>query len=130
LGYHIEGGTEAESVEKRVLRNIFGRKRDKLTGEWRRLHNDELYELYFSPNIIRVRKSRIMRLAGHVARMVDRRGAHTVLVGRPEGKIPFEDLNVDGRIMIKWIFRKCYGAAWTGLIWPRLETGSECLWMR
>jgi hypothetical protein len=57
--------------------------------------------------------------------MVDRKGAHTVLVGRPEGKRSFEDLNVDGRIMLKWIFGKCYGAAWTGL-----ETGGERLWMR
>jgi len=76
LVYLIEGGTEVEGLEKRVLREIFGPKRDKVTGEWRRLHNEELYEIYFSSNIIRMSKSRIMRWAGHVACMVDRKGAH------------------------------------------------------
>jgi hypothetical protein len=85
---HIEGGTEAEGLEKRVLRKIFGPKGDKFTWEWKRLHNEELYEIYFSLNIIRARKSGIMRCAGHVLCMVDRRGAHTVLVGKPEGKRP------------------------------------------
>jgi uncharacterized membrane protein len=61
--------------ENRVLRRIFGPKRDELTGEWRRLHNKELYAPYFLPNIIRVIKSRRLRWAGHVALMGDRRGA-------------------------------------------------------
>jgi hypothetical protein len=61
--------------ENRVLRNIFLSKRDEVTGDWRRLHNEELYDLYFSSNIIRVMKSRRKRWAGHVARMGDRRGA-------------------------------------------------------
>jgi hypothetical protein len=64
---------------------------DKVTGEWRRLHNWELYELYSSPNIFRLIKSRRMRWAGHVARMGDRRGAYRVLVGRPEGKRTLEN---------------------------------------
>jgi len=89
LVYHNEGGTEAEGLEERMLRKILGPKRDKVTGELRRLHKKELYEIYFSSNIIRVSKSTIMRWAGHVARMVDRRGVHAVLVGRPEGKRPF-----------------------------------------
>jgi hypothetical protein len=63
-----------------VLRKIFGPKRAELTWQWRRLRNGELYDLYSSPNIIRVIKSRIMRLEGHVARMGDRRGACRVLV--------------------------------------------------
>jgi hypothetical protein len=67
--------------ENKVLRRIFGVKRDEVTGEWRRLHNEELYALYSSPNIIRVIKSRILRLAGHVARMGERRGAYRILVG-------------------------------------------------
>jgi hypothetical protein len=75
--------------EYRVPRRIFGPKRDKVRGEWRRLHNRELYSLYFSPNIIRVIKSRRLRWAGHVARMGERRGAYRALVGKPEGKRPF-----------------------------------------
>jgi hypothetical protein len=62
--------------ENRVLRRIFGPKRDEVTGEWRKLHNEELHGLYSSPSIIRIIKSRRMRLAGHVARM-GRRGMHT-----------------------------------------------------
>jgi hypothetical protein len=74
--------------ENRVLRRIFGPKRDEVTGEWRRLHNKELYALYSSPNIIRVMKSRRLRCAGHVARMGERRGPCRVLVGKPEGRRP------------------------------------------
>ena len=76
--------------ENRVLRNMFGPKRDEVTGEWRRLHNKKLHALYSSPNIIRVLKLRRIRWAGHVARMGDRRGAYTVLVGRPKAKRPLE----------------------------------------
>jgi len=74
--------------EKRVLKKLFGSKRNEVTGEWRKLHNEELSDLYSSPNIVRVIKSRRMRWAGHVARMGDRRGAHRVLIGKPEGKRP------------------------------------------
>jgi hypothetical protein len=73
--------------ENRVLRRIFGHKREE-DGSWRKLHNDELHSLYSSPNIVRVIKSRRMRWAGHVARMVEGRGIYRVLVGRPEGKRP------------------------------------------
>jgi hypothetical protein len=72
--------------ENRVLRRIFGSKRDEATGEWRRLHNEELNDLYSSPNIIRAIKSRRMRWAGHIARMGEKRGAYRILVGRPEGR--------------------------------------------
>jgi hypothetical protein len=74
--------------ENKVLRRIFGPKRDQVTGEWRRLHNQELSALYSSPNIIRVIKSRRLRWAGHVARMGERRGACRTLVGKPEGRRP------------------------------------------
>jgi hypothetical protein len=72
--------------ENRVLRRIFGHKRDEATGEWRRLHNKELNDVYSSPNIIRVIKSRRMRWAGQVARMGEKRGAYRILVGKPEGR--------------------------------------------
>jgi len=73
-------------LENKVLRKIFGTKRDEVTGEWRRLHNEEFHNLYYSPNIIRVIKTRRMRWAGHVGRMVERRGAFRVLVGKPVEK--------------------------------------------
>jgi hypothetical protein len=71
--------------ENRVLRRIFGPKRDEVAWEWRRLHNKELYALYFSPNIIRVIKLRRLRSAGHVAHVRDMIGAYKVLVRKPEG---------------------------------------------
>jgi hypothetical protein len=71
--------------EGRVLRKIFGHRRDEVSGEWRRLHIEELYDKYSSPNIILVIKSRRIRWAGHVARMGKRRDAYGVLVGRPDG---------------------------------------------
>jgi len=71
-----------------VLRRIFGPRRDKVTGEWRRLYNEELNELYPSPNIVRMIKSRRMRWAGHVARMGEEREVYNVLVGKPEGMRP------------------------------------------
>ena len=74
--------------ENRVLRKIFGTKRDEVTGEWRKLHNEELNDLYPSSNVIRVIKSRRMRWTGRVARIVERRGVYRVLMGNPEGKRP------------------------------------------
>jgi hypothetical protein len=74
--------------ENRVLRRIFVFRRDEVTGEWRKLHNEEPNDLYSSPNIVRVIKSRRMRFAGHVARMGERKGVYRVLVGTPDGKRP------------------------------------------
>ncbi|KAJ4450806.1 hypothetical protein ANN_02236 [Periplaneta americana] len=76
--------------ENEVLRKIFGAKRDEVTGEWRKLHNAELHALYSSPDIIRNIKSRRLRWAGHVARMGEFINTYSMLVGRPEGKIPLE----------------------------------------
>jgi len=73
--------------ENRVLR-IFGTKRDKLTSEWRKLHNEERNDLYSSPNIVRVIKSRRMRWVGQVERIGENRGLYRVLLGKPEGKRP------------------------------------------
>ena len=83
--------------ENMVLRRIFGPRRDKVTGEWRRLHNEELNDLYPSPSIVRVIKLRRMRWAGHVAHMGEERGACRVLVGKPEGKRPL------GRPRHRWV---------------------------
>jgi hypothetical protein len=74
----------------RVLRRIFGTKRNEVTGGWRKLHNEELHGLYSSPSIVRVIKTRRMRWAGHVARMAEVRGVYNILVGRPEGRRPLE----------------------------------------
>jgi hypothetical protein len=74
--------------ENRVLRRVFGAKRDKVTGEWRKLHNEELNDLYSLPNIVQVVKSRRIRWAGHVACMGEERGVHRALVGKPEGNRP------------------------------------------
>jgi hypothetical protein len=71
-----------------VLRRIFGPKRDEITGEWRKLHNEEHNDLYCSTTILRVIKSRILGSAGHVARIVEKRGVYRVLVENPEGKNP------------------------------------------
>jgi hypothetical protein len=70
------------------LRRVFGPKRDEVTGEWRKLHNEELNDLYSLPNIVRVVKSKRMRWAVHVARMGEDIGGRRVLVGKPEGKRP------------------------------------------
>jgi hypothetical protein len=74
--------------ENRVLRRIFGPKRDEATEKWRKLHNEELHDLYSSPNILRVTKSRTMRWVGHVARMGEKRGVYRVLVDKSGGKRP------------------------------------------
>ena len=74
--------------ENRVLRRIFGPKREEVTEEWRKLHNEELNDLYCSPNIFRVVKSIIMRWAGHEARIAEKRGVYRVLVEKSEGKRP------------------------------------------
>jgi len=83
--------------ENVVLRRLFGPRRDEVTGEWRRLHNEDLNDLYCSPNIVRVIKSRRMRWAGHVASMGEERVVYRVLVGKPEGRRPL------GRPRHRWV---------------------------
>jgi len=106
--------------ENRVLRRVFGPKRDEVTGEWRKLHNEELSYVYSLPNIVWVVKSRRMRWAGHVACMGEGRGVHRVLVGRPEGKRPL------GRPRRRWednIKMDLQGVVSTGWCWLRIGTG-------
>ena len=111
--------------ENMVLR-IFGPTKEEVT-EWRRLHNEELNDLYSSHNILRVIKWRRMRWAGHVARMGEERGLYRVLVGKPEGRRPL------GRPRRRWAnnirmdLQEVVGCIWTGLGWPRIETSGERL---
>ena len=105
----------------RVLRKIFGPKRDKETGEWGILHNEELNDLYSSPNIFWMIKSRRMRWVGHVASMTER--GVDGLVGKPEGKRPLVRPRHRWEDNIKMDFRKWDVRAWTGSSWLTIGTG-------
>jgi hypothetical protein len=89
--------------ENRVLRRIFGPKRDEVTGEWRKLHNEELHILYSSPNIIRQIKSRRMRWVGHMAHIGEERNVYRILMGKPKERDYLEDQGEDGRMGSEWI---------------------------
>jgi hypothetical protein len=116
------------AFENRVLRRIFGPKRDEVTGEWRKLHSEELHNFYSCPDIIRRIKSRRMRWAAHVARMREEKYVYKVLVGKPEGKRPFErlrrrwedgirmDLREAGRGSVAWIQLAQDGDRWRALV--------------
>jgi len=86
--------------ETRVLRRTFEPKRDEVAGEWRKLHNEQLSDLYCSPNIVRVIKLRRIR-TGHVARMGEGKGVYRILVGTPEGKRPLGRPRRSGRIIVR-----------------------------
>jgi hypothetical protein len=105
--------------ENRVLRKIFGPKREE-DGSWRKLHNDELHCLYSSPNIVRVIKSRRMRWAGHVARMVEGRSVCRVLVARPEGKRPLGRRR--RRVTLRWTLVRQGSMGQTGFSWAFVNT--------
>ena len=107
--------------ENMVLRRIFVSRRDDVTGEWKRLHNEELNDLYCSPNIVRVIKFRRMCWAGHVACMGEERGCIGSWWGNRRERDG--DLGVDGWIILGWISRRWDVGIWTGLGWPRIETG-------
>ena len=102
------------------MSRVFGPKREEVTGEWRKLHDEELSDLYSLPNIVRVVKSRRMRWAGHVARMGEGIDVHRVLGGNLKERDHWGDPDVDGRIILRWIFRK-----WEGV----LRNGWSCLWI-
>ena len=104
-----------------MLRRILGPNKDKVTGKWRELHNEELSDLYSSPHIARVIKSRIMRWAVHVACMRERRGVYRISVGKLEGD-DLEDPGVDGRKMLRGIFSEWVVGARIELIWLMIGT--------
>ena len=117
----LREGRKLRVFENMVLRRIFGSRSDEVTGEWRRMHNEELNDLYCSPSIVRVIKSRGMRWAGHVARIGEERGVYRVLVGKPEGKRPL------GRPRRRWVDNirmdlqevGCWCMDWIGLAQDR-----------
>jgi hypothetical protein len=88
MGVTLKEEHRLRVFENRVLRRIFGPKRDEVMGEWRTFHNEELCDLYSSPSIIRIIKSRRMRWTGHVERMGEKRNAYRLFVGKPAGKRP------------------------------------------
>jgi hypothetical protein len=90
--------------ENRMLRQIFGPKRDAVTGGWRKLH-DEFHNLYSSPNIIRMMKSRMMRWMGHIAHVGEMGSVYKIQVGKPKGRIPL-GRPIDGMIILKWMLGK------------------------
>jgi hypothetical protein len=106
-----------------MLRRVFGPKRDDVTGEWRKLHNEELNCLYSLPNIVWLVKSRRMRWAGHVARM----GCTGCWWGNLRERGHWGDPNVDGRIILRWIFRKFEGVVGSGWSWLRIGAGGRHL---
>jgi hypothetical protein len=114
--------------ENRVLRRIFGPKRDEVTGGWIKLHNEELLNLYSSPSIIRMIKSMRIKWAVHVARMGEKRNAYRILLEKPEGKRPLERPRckcVDNT-RIKMELRYV-GVVWPGSIWIRIGTSGGLL---
>ena len=110
-----------------MFSRIVGPEMDEVTREWRKLHIEELNDLYYSPNILPVIKSRRMKWAGHVARM-GRGEVHTGFWwGNLRERDHFEDPSIDGRVILRWVFKKWDVEAWTELIWLRIRAGGGLL---
>jgi len=118
----LRGNRRMRMFENMVLRRIFGPRRDEETGEWRKLLNAKINDLYCLPNMFRVIKSRRMRWAPHVARMEKRRGLYSVLVGKLEGRRPLGRLR-RGWEDIRMDFPEGGCGAWTGSMWFRIGRG-------
>ena len=110
-------------LENMVLRRIFGPRREEVTGEWRRVHNEEPNDLYSSPNIVRVIKSKRIGWAGHVALMGEERGCIGSCWRKRRERDHRGDLGVDGWKVLRWFSRRWDVGMWTGLGWPRILTG-------
>jgi len=104
--------------------------KDEVTGEWRRLHKEELNDLYSSPNIVRVIKSRRMRWVGYVTRMGEEKGGIRSWLRNWRERDHWRDLCADGWIILRRISRRWDVGIWTGLGWPRIEIGGGRLWVR
>jgi hypothetical protein len=113
----LRGERKLRVFKSRVLKRIFGTKRDEMTGEWRKLRNEELHELYSSPNIVRVIKSRRMKWAGNVARMGRREECIGFWWGNLRERDHWGDPGLDGRIILGWIFTSGSGMLGYGLDW-------------
>jgi hypothetical protein len=113
-GYETWSLILRSNIKIRVLRRKFRPKRDEVTGDWRKLQNEELHSLYWSPNIIRMIKSKRMRWAGHVARMGETRNAYRILVGKSEGKRP---LGRPRRRLVDNIKMDLREIRWDGMDW-------------
>jgi hypothetical protein len=113
-------------LENRVLRRIFGHKREEVTGGWRRPRNEGLHNMYTSPNTIKVIKSRKMKWAGNVARIEGMINAFKILVGKPEGKRPLGRLSIDRRILER-ILGKSGGKMYTAFVWLKIRTSGGLL---
>jgi hypothetical protein len=112
-------------LENRAAMKTFGRKRNEVTGECRRLHNEELFSSYSTPIIISEIKSIRKRCIGQVAHIGNSKAAHRIVVGNLRARDHLEDLGADGKIIQKWILRSGV-REWIGLIWNRTGTGSGC----
>jgi hypothetical protein len=127
--YYTEANnTSNRSIQKILLLyvplQVFGPKRDKVTGEWRKLHKEELKDLYSLPNIVQVVKLRRMRWAGHVACMGRIEGCTGCWWGNLRERERWGDPDIDGRIILRWMFRKLEGVVGTGWSWLRIGTGT------